>query len=125
MTRPLPGIEDPGPIKHVTEGMTVIDDAGHDVGTVAEVKIGDPQAVTGQGQQAPQGGGQLAGLAAAFTAGTSLPAQQQERLVRLGYLRINGPGRLADDRYVTADHVMSVEGDRVQLDVPAAALYAT
>lgn len=125
MTWSVPGIDDPGPIKHAVEGMSVVDAAGQDVGTVAEVKMGDPQAATGQGQQAPRGGGLLTELAGAFTAGTSMPAQQQQRLVRLGYLRISGPGLMADDLYVTADHVTGVRGDRVQLDVPATALHST
>ncbi len=118
MTWSIPGSTDPGPVREVREGVRVVDVAGEDVGTVAEVTMGDAQAVTGEGQQ---GSGGTSALVAAFTAGPTIPEQERERLVRLGHLRIGG-GLLSGDRYVTADHVVGVDGDRVQLDVRGYAL---
>lgn len=118
MTWSIPGSTDPGPVREVREGMQVLDVDGQDVGTVAQVQMGDAQAATGEGQQ---GSGGTSALVMAFTAGPTVPEQERERLVRLGHLRVAG-GLLSGDRYVTADHVVDVDGDRVQLDVPGAAL---
>ena len=46
-----------GAIGAVREGMRVVDADGQDVGTVAEVRMSDPGAVTPQGQGAEDGGG--------------------------------------------------------------------
>ncbi|MBM7786516.1 DUF2171 domain-containing protein [Tenggerimyces flavus] len=45
----LPGT-DPGPIGRVYDGMAVMDAAHESVGTVDQVKMGDPGAATEQGQ---------------------------------------------------------------------------
>lgn len=119
MTWSIPRSTDPGPVREVREGMHVLDADGQEVGTVVQVQMGDAQAVTGEGQQGSVGMSAL--LAAAFTAGPTIPEQERERLVRLGYLRLAG-GLLSGDRYVTADHVVRVDGDRVQLDVRGPAL---
>lgn len=118
MSWSIPGSTEPGPVREVREGMHVLDVDGEDVGTVAEVRMGDSQAVTGEGQQ---GSGGTSALVAAFTAGPTIPEQERERMVRLGYLRVGG-GLLSSDRYVTADQVVDVDGDRVQLDVGGPAL---
>ena len=111
-----PGSTDPGPVRKGREGLRIVDVDGEDVGTVAQVQMGDSHAVTGQAQQGSRG---MSALVAAFTAGPTIP--ERERMVRLGYLRIGG-GLLSSDRYVTADHVVGVDGDRVQLDVRGSAL---
>lgn len=123
MTWSLLGVADPGPIKHAARGMSVVDRAGHDVGTVVEVMSGE--ALPRSGGQGPQGlgsGTQVADRAADLTAGTSLPAQHQEHRVRMARLRVRAIGLLAGDLYVAAEHVTAVSRGRVQLGVPAAAL---
>ncbi len=122
MTWSLLGVDDPGPIKHAVKGMSVVDRAGHDVGAVAEVMRDEAHPRSGQGRRGPGSGARVVDRAGGFTAGTSLPGQHQERLVRLGCLRIRATGLLVGDLYVAAEHVIAVSGDRVQLDVPAAAL---
>lgn len=117
----LPGVTDPGPIKQVQEGMPVIDVHGEDVGTVAEVQMGDPQAVTGQGQQMPGEGGLMGAVIRGLGAGSSLPAQEQEQLLRVGYVQIDGPG-MSGRAYVAADRIRGVADGRVHLTAAAADL---
>jgi hypothetical protein len=117
-------VDDPGPIKDVMEGMSVLDARGEEVGTVAEVRMGDPQAVTDEGQRRVSGGGVLSAIAAGLSGGSKLSSQAQERLLRVGYLRVDATGMFEGDVYVAADQINEVLGDRVRLDVPAAALHA-
>lgn len=109
------GISDPGPIKHVQKGMLVIDANGEDVGTVAEVQMGDPQAVTSQGQEMSSGGRLLGQLIEGLGGGSSLPRQQQERLLRVGYVRIESPGGPSGPSHVPADLIRAVADGRVHL----------
>lgn len=102
----------------VREGMTVVDALGEELGTVSEVRMGDPEAVTSQGQEPEPGGDDLLGSTVqAIWSGPELPAQEIERLRRVGYLRV---GRtLAKDLYAAADEVHRVDGEMVRLSVPA------
>ncbi|RIQ20536.1 hypothetical protein [Jiangella rhizosphaerae] len=102
----------------VREGMTVVDALGEELGTVAEVKLGDPEAVTDAGQEPGPGGDDLIGSAArALWSGPDLPAQEVARLRRVGYLRVDRS--LAKDLYAAADEVHRVDGEMVRLSVPA------
>lgn len=49
--------------------------------------------------------------------GDGLPQTERERLLRLGYLRIDAAGIFAGDRYAAADEVAGVDGDVVRLGV--------
>ncbi|QOR70103.1 PRC-barrel domain-containing protein [Ruania alkalisoli] len=106
------------PIAEVREGMTVFDSSGEKVGTVRDVQMGDPQAVTAQGQG---GGGEngnvVTYLAEAFRPG-SLDDTVRERLARLGFVRIDSSGLFHRDRYTTSDEIAAVEDDAVHLSVP-------
>ena len=117
----LPGVTDPGPIKHVREGMPVIDVHGEHVGTVAEVQMGDPQAVTGQGQQMSGEGGLLGAVVRGLGGGSSLSTQEQEQLLRVGYVQIDGSG-MSGKSYVAADRIRGVADGRVRLAAAAADL---
>jgi hypothetical protein len=93
-----------GPIEKVFEGMRVVDVNGDEVGKVELVKMGDPEAVTIQGQDEdlmPQ-----------------VPHPFAERLLRVGFLRVDRKGILARDAYVAAPEIDRVEGDIVYLNVP-------
>jgi len=59
----------------------------------------------------------------AFGADSGVSRQAQERLARLGYLRVDASGLFAGHRYVEADQIASVSEDRVHLSVPADQLY--
>ncbi len=98
----------------VREGMTVLDPDGQELGTVAEVKMSDPGAVTGAGQEMPPDNDLVSAIARAIRPG-ELPEQIAARLTRLGYFRIDQ--RLARDVLVAADQVAHVEDGQVQLNV--------
>lgn len=106
-----------GPIAEVREGMGVRDVDGESIGSVVEVRLGDPGAATGAGQ----GGGStglLGAIAEAFGGGGDVPEQAQERLVRLGYVRIDASGMFSGSKYVAGDEIAAVDGDTVRLSVP-------
>jgi len=104
------------PIRDVTTGMTVVDADGESVGTVDEVRMADAGAEAGTDQTADSDNavGWLAGI---FGSGSGLSEQTQERLARLGYLRVEGTGLFSGDRYVEADQIATVSGDEVRLSV--------
>jgi hypothetical protein len=88
----------------VDEGMHAVDADGKKVGTVKEVRLGDPDAVTAEGQVLDDDGP---------------PAGVAERLLRTGYLRLH-KGLFGGDRWVSAEDVAAVDDDSVvHLAVPA------
>ncbi len=105
-------------LSDVREGMTVVDALGEELGTVAEVRMGDSEAVTTAGQEPGPSGDDLLGTAArAVWGGPDLPEQAVARFRRVGYLRVDRT--LAKDLYAAADEVHRVDGEMVRLSVPA------
>jgi hypothetical protein len=105
------------PISRVQEGMRVLDAAGDDVGKVEIVQMADPGTVTVNQDERPK---TLMGAAAeAFGADREpdVPEPLRSRLLVSGYLKIDGPGLLDRDRYVSSDDVRDVRDDRVHLSV--------
>ncbi|MFD2025212.1 hypothetical protein [Promicromonospora aerolata] len=112
-----------GPIREVTTGMTVVDAAGEEVGTVDEVRMADAGAVTGTGQTTETSGNWLTSFADIFSTDSGMSEQAQERLVRLGFIRVDATGVFSGHRYVEADQIASVAGDEVRLSVAADQLF--
>jgi hypothetical protein len=112
-----------GPIRDVTTGMTVIDASGETVGTVDEVHMADAGAATGAGQSPEEPGGPVAWIAEAFRGDSEMSTQAKERLIRLGYVRVNASGLFSGQRYVEAGQIASVDGDQVRLSVTADQLF--
>ncbi|MFC3300551.1 hypothetical protein FJV46_08655 [Arthrobacter agilis] len=106
-------------LESVREGMTVFDASGDAVGTVAGVKMGDPEAVTAEGQQSEGLGGIAGALVSAFDARSDLPEERRERLLRLGYIEIDGSG-LGNNSFEAADAIDRVKDDGVFLTSSAA-----
>lgn len=79
-------------IGSIREGMDVFTAYGRKVGTVATVKMGDPNAITAEGQEPEQTEGIAGALASVFDSSTSLPEERKQRLLRLGYIEIDGTG---------------------------------
>jgi len=102
------------PIESVREGMDVFDFTGARIGTVTSVKMGDPEAVTAQGQQPPQSGGLVGALMSVVDGSPDLPEERKNRLLRLGFVKINGPG-IGNHRYESAEAVDRVTGEGVFL----------
>lgn len=109
-----------GPIEMVREGMTVVDSKGEKVGKVEGLQMGNPEAVTEQGNEV-QDTGFLGNIAEAFVGDErepDVPGPLRARLLRSGYIKVDGGFLIETDRYVPADQIASVSGDTVHLKVP-------
>ncbi|MFP5346094.1 MAG: hypothetical protein ACLGIA_03575 [Actinomycetes bacterium] len=103
-------------IDDVEPGMRVVDADGQEVGTVVDVKMGDPAAATAQGEE-PLTGGSLLDTVSLTGTEPDVPEEMRSRLLRLGFLKIDGKGLFTGDLFVAADRVDRVEGDTVRLSV--------
>ncbi len=104
-------------IEQVAEGMSVIDNEGESLGKVEVVKMGDPEAVTTQGEELEKGGLFQIVATSIFGAGIDLPKSLRDKLLRSGYIQIDGPHLLERDRFVAADKIASVSNGIVTLAV--------
>jgi hypothetical protein len=107
-----------GPISKVMIGDRVVDSTGNEVGTVKFVKMGDPNAVTDEGQADDSPG--FLGLGGDDYDMGNLPEQARHQLVRVGFIHIDVS--LADDRFAAAGQIARVEDNTVYLSVPEANL---
>lgn len=108
----------PGPIGRVQHGMHVVDAAGEDIGRVDFVQMGDPQATTTAGNEDVRPSPfDLVAEALGDGREPDVPEPLRSRLVRSGYIKVDGPHLLDTDRYVPSQYVRDVAGDRVQLSV--------
>ena len=107
------------PIERVREGMVVADAAGERLGTVEYVKMGDPEAVTGQGNEPDEPG--LVGRVGMAILGDEREPDVAEpvrsQLLRTGFIKVDGPGLFGTDRYVRGDLIGAVTDDTVTLTV--------
>jgi hypothetical protein len=107
-----------GPITKVVRGMTVVDNAGAEVGKVELVKMGDAEAVTTEGQRVGESEGVVRALAdSIFGSEPDVPGPLAGRLLRLGYVKVDGKGLLEADRYVASDQIAAVDDNTVRLTV--------
>ncbi len=108
-----------GAIERVHEGMPVVDAAGENVGTVAYVKMGDPQAVTTQGNE-PSEPGLLGAIPApvAREREPDVPEPLRSQLLRSGFIKVDGPGLADAARYMGSDRISEVSGSTVRLTPP-------
>jgi hypothetical protein len=102
-------------LSEVREGMDVFDADGKRIGTVKSVKMGDPQAVTPEGQTQEYRGGIVSFLASAFNT-QDIDEERAERLLRLGYVEVDGTG-IGNSFYEAADAIERVEDSGVYLNV--------
>ena len=105
----------------IHEGMKVVDAGGEDVGKVKDLAMGDPEAVTTEGQEMrPTDGGIVGDVARAVTdreGEPDVPEPFRSQLIRAGYIKVDAKGWFSKDRYVPAEFVAAVEGDVVRLSV--------
>jgi hypothetical protein len=111
--------EDHLPIAQVREGMKVVDAGGDEIGKVRYVKMGDPEAVGVNPADATDGPRGILESAADVLTGrdADLPSTLAGELLRVGYLRVDTKGWFHKDRFVPADAIEGVTGDRVLLAV--------
>jgi hypothetical protein len=108
------------PIALVREGMTVVDSAGDEVGKVDFVKMGDPETVmVNPADSTDDRGGLFEGVADVIRGDDAddLPRTLSGEMLRVGYLRVDAKGWFTGDRFVPADAITSVSGDRVHLAI--------
>lgn len=105
-----------GKIEMVRDGMKVVDADGKNVGKVEFVKMGDPGAATEQGNETENTG--LLGNIAEAVGGEpepDVPGPMRARLLRSGYVKIDGGIFFGTDRYVAPEQIANVQGDTVYL----------
>jgi hypothetical protein len=104
-------------IAQVHEGMMVVDLTGRTLGTVELVRMGDPDAVTTHGNEPVPAEVVEAVGAAVFGHEPEVPEPKRSQLIRLGFIKIDGPGLSDTDCYVRSDHISAVSGERIVLAV--------
>ncbi|MCW2131491.1 PRC-barrel domain-containing protein [Arthrobacter sp. VKM Ac-2550] len=102
-------------LSDVREGMDVFDASGEKVGTVKSVKFGDPQATTAEGQTFEREPNIVQAVATALSGQTDLPEERRERLLRLGYVEVDGKG-FGNNFFEGSDAVKRVSGNTVYLN---------
>ena len=102
-------------IEQVREGMDVVGPDGKKIGKVEDLKMGDPEAVTAEGQTDPETGGLVSTLVDEFAETSKVPRHVAERLLRLGYVKIDKSGLFAGHQFVASDELDRVEGDTLWL----------
>ena len=107
-----------GPISQVMIGDSVVDSTGKEVGTVKFVKMGDPNAVTDQGQEDSDTG--IFGVGGDSYDMGNLPENARHELMRVGFVHIDVSW--ANDRFAEAGQIARVENNTVYLTVPEADL---
>ncbi|MDQ0732379.1 hypothetical protein [Arthrobacter sp. B1I2] len=102
-------------IEQVREGMKVVASNGKKLGKVEALKMGDPEAVTAEGQTDPETGGLANTGIEAFASTSKLPHHVAERLLLTGYVKVDRSGLLAGHAYIASDQLDRVEGDTLWL----------
>jgi hypothetical protein len=107
-------------IQRVYEGMKVVDADGKDIGKVEMVKMGDPEAMTTQGNEV----GPAAGIVPLDNEydEPEVPQPIRDDLLRVGFIKVDGANLFDSDRYFRADVIEAVEGDTVRIRLPESRL---
>ena len=103
----------------VQEGMRVVDAAGEDLGKVEYLQMGDPEAVTTEGNDHRPDGlvGRVLERALPDESEPDVPDPLRTKLQRTGYVKIGGHGIGGKARYVSSERVSEVSDDTVRLSV--------
>jgi hypothetical protein len=112
-------------MERIRDGMKVVDAAGDEVGKVAYIKMGDPDAATVDEASVDDRPGLIADIGEALTVtGTEpdVPDPLRSQLLREGFVRIDAKGWFTGDRYVAASQIAGVSSDTVRLTVTKDAL---
>jgi hypothetical protein len=106
-------------MSRVEEGMRVVDARGDEVGKVQFVRMGDPEAVTTQGNQDRPTDlmGHVAAAVLPDEREPDVPEPLRTNLLRMGFVKIDGPDLRDTDRYASSEQVREVSGDTVRLSV--------
>jgi hypothetical protein len=112
---------DAGPIGDVEVGMPVIDATGNEVGVVVDINMSDPDAITTEGNEYLELDGQLFRVLTALSSDLAVEPRVREplrtRLVRIGFVKVEGHGPVRKVHYVRADRIARVIDGHVELSV--------
>jgi hypothetical protein len=113
-------------LERIQEDMAVYDRAGDKIGEVEEIylgSVGEDAVAEGRGPATvydpdPPGTHSFVhDLVEVFTGDDELPEVVRNRLLRHGFIRIDGSGLFGSDYYVMPDQIASVSQEGVQLNV--------
>lgn len=112
-------------LEQVREGMEVRDASGEHIGSVRNVYFGEdagttqPHSAGAATARDPSilGNNIVTDVAQAIFGDDDLPETFRARLINNGFIRVDGNGLLARDRYVMREQIASVSGDVVHLNV--------
>lgn len=109
--------------RDIHRGMRVFDSTLTEIGTIEDFKFsdedpGDPGTEIDDLDQSDleRNDSLIENIANAFRS-DNLPEELRERLLTEGYVRLDGEGLFAADRYVPASQILSVSGDQLMLSV--------
>ena len=112
------------------DGMIVVDRDMNLIGKVDTFRQSDedptqpgPETVTGSPIVEQDRNSLTAILADVFRPDDELPQEMQEKLLRDGFIRVDGEGLFAADRYVFPEQIERVDGDRIVLKVSRDSLF--
>jgi len=112
------------------DGMIVVDRDMNLIGKVETFRASDedpthpgPETVTGSPIVEQDRNSLTAILADVFRPDDELPQEMQEKLLRDGFIRVDGEGLFAADRYVFPEQIERVDGDRIVLKVSRDSLF--
>lgn len=110
--------------ENIHEGMRVLDSAMHEIGTVETFRgtdeAPDHPEIDAAGVSPvleEERNSFTALLADLFSPDDGLPRELQEKALREGFVRLDGEGLFAADRYIFPEQIDRVEGDRLLLSV--------
>ncbi|HEX2911212.1 MAG TPA: hypothetical protein VH186_10420 [Chloroflexia bacterium] len=104
-------------INQIHEGMEVVDAQNNKVGKVEFVKMGNPDAATTKGNEVRPTGLVESVLGSVMGGEPDVPEPLRSRLLRYGFIKVDDPGLLDQDRYFSGDQIQTISGDTVRLKV--------
>lgn len=110
-------------MRDIREGMKVFDNTNKEIGTVEWVKFGDDDPLTPEPEardvnpiDRQRRDTFIDNIADAFRS-DEIPEEVREKLLLQGFVRIDGEGLFAADRYVTPEQIERVSKDKLMLNV--------
>lgn len=124
-TEPFAQFDQHGVLVRIREGMTVYDRQNRAVGTVKQVYMGNTNEEARARGVAPATAPRpddrddtlVGDFIETFVGQEGLPEAVRQRLLRRGYIQIDGGGLFAADRFATPDEIARVDGGGVLLRV--------
>lgn len=114
------------------KGMKVYDSTDTEIGTVEDFKFTDedpstpgPETRDVNPVERERNDDLVHIIARAFAPNDNLSDEVKDKLMRLGFVRIDAEGLFAADRYITPDQIATTRDDRLVLNVPKSSLMKT